>query len=91
MKCEDAQRHKTHRITSKFISHRYIRTDARYKNLGIGSQETLEYAFVEKDMNVSQTQTRVKALGSDRVGGDGDRRSYVVLILGRLWRGRLSG
>lgn len=90
MKCKDPQRHKSHRITSKFISHRYIRTDTRYKNLKIGSQEILGYEFAEKDMNVSQTQTRVKALGADRVGG-GDRRSYVVLILGRLWRGRPSG
>lgn len=90
MKCKDPQRHKSHRITSKFISHRYIRTDTRYKKLKIGSQETLGYKFVEKDMNVSQTQTRVKSLGVDRVGGGDDRRSYVVLKLGRLWRGRPS-
>lgn len=91
MKCEDPQRHKSHRITSKFISHRYIRTDTRYKNLKTGSQETLGYEFVEKDMNVSETQTRVKAPGADRVGGGDDRRSCVLLILGRLWHGRPSG
>lgn len=29
-------------------------------------------------------KTRVKAPGADRVGGGDNRRSYVLLILGRL-------